>query len=78
MFDDTITGEWWKTSRVQSSQTRIEPENGSDEETAMISVLKSLNPEAIEKLKTVPIGPTGKRHLKMKLNLFKKTMSGKW
>ena len=60
MFDDKITGEWWKSSLVQSSQTRLEPNilvDTADQKRAMISILEISEPRSYKDAKRSPQWP---------------------
>lgn len=57
MFNDTITGEWWKSSRIQSSQTRPRTENVPEKETAMLSILEIPEPRSHREAKSTPHWP---------------------
>ena len=51
VFDDTITGEWWKSSRVHSPHERSAPENLPNEESAMFNVLEISEPKSYKEAK---------------------------
>ncbi|KAI0991378.1 hypothetical protein K3495_g16809, partial [Podosphaera aphanis] len=54
VFNDTITGEWWKSSRVHSSHNQPETENVSSNEAAMLSILEVPEPRSYRDAKRSP------------------------
>lgn len=54
VYNDTITGEWWKSCRVQSLQTRSRTENIPEEESAMLSILEIPEPRSHRGAKNSP------------------------
>ena len=57
VFDDTITGEWWKRSRVHSSPRLPESINmvdGIEEESALISISDVREPKSYSEAKSSP------------------------
>ncbi|KAI0991328.1 hypothetical protein K3495_g16859, partial [Podosphaera aphanis] len=55
VFDDTITGEWWKTSRGSSSTKATLQENlNGNQESAMVSILSIPEPQDYNEAKHSP------------------------
>lgn len=54
MYSDTISGEWWKRSRAQTSNSRVESSdmvNTTEEDRALISILEIPEPKILNEAK---------------------------
>ena len=54
-FDDTITGEWWKTSRVHPQPDSSSSTSVINQESAMINILDDQEPRSYHEAKLSPV-----------------------
>ncbi|KAI0994741.1 hypothetical protein K3495_g13440, partial [Podosphaera aphanis] len=73
VFDDTITGEWWKSSRVHPSNRPLAPNNvvNDDEcESALISILEIPEPRSYKEAEYSPYWAEWKKAFENEMSSF--------
>ena len=73
VFDDTITGEWWKSSRVHPSNSLLAPNNMVNDdkcERALISILEVPEPRTYKEAEHSPHWPEWKKAFEDEMSSF--------